>query len=145
MLLAQSCPTPCDSMDCNPPGPSDHEIFQARILERIAIFSSRGSSWSRDWTCISYVSCIGKQGSLPLELPGKLQICSYNINFCLVYFSKLLGMENFEWAADFESIVRILSGRDRILHLIGDKHWKKKYGKLILRSKASDSRSERYF
>ena len=34
--------------------------------------------------------------SLPLAPPGKPQICSYNINFCLVYFSKLLGTENFE-------------------------------------------------
>ena len=33
MLVAQSCPTLCDPMDCSPPGSSVHEIFQARILE----------------------------------------------------------------------------------------------------------------
>ena len=33
VLVAQSCPTLCDPMDCNPPGFSVHEIFQARILE----------------------------------------------------------------------------------------------------------------
>ena len=38
-----------------PPGSSVHEILQARILEWIAIFFSRGSSWSRDRT---QVSCI---------------------------------------------------------------------------------------
>ena len=43
-------------------GSSVHGILQARILEWVAISSSRkwGSSWPRDWTLISYVSCIGK-------------------------------------------------------------------------------------
>ena len=40
----QSCPTLCDPMDCSPPGSSVHGIFQARILEWVAITSSRGSS-----------------------------------------------------------------------------------------------------
>ena len=35
--------------------------LQARILEWVAIFSSRGSSQPRDWTCIFHVSCIGRQ------------------------------------------------------------------------------------
>ena len=35
-------------------------IVQARMLEWVAMPSSRGSSWSRDQTCISYVSCIGR-------------------------------------------------------------------------------------
>ena len=39
--VAQSCLTLCDPMDCNPPGSSGHGIFQARILEQIAISSSR--------------------------------------------------------------------------------------------------------
>ena len=39
----QSCPTLCNSMDCSPPGSSVHEILQARILEGVAIPSSRGS------------------------------------------------------------------------------------------------------
>ena len=33
------------------PGPSLHEISQARILERVAISFSRGFSWPKDWTC----------------------------------------------------------------------------------------------
>ena len=45
----------CDTMDCNPPGSSVHEILQARILEWVAIPFSWGSSQSRDWT---WVSCI---------------------------------------------------------------------------------------
>ena len=45
-LVAQSCPTLtlCDPMDCSPPGSSVHGIFQARILEWVAISFSRGSS-----------------------------------------------------------------------------------------------------
>ena len=35
--VAQSCPTPSDRMDCSPPGPSVHGIFQARVLEWVAI------------------------------------------------------------------------------------------------------------
>ena len=35
--VAQLCPTLCDSMDCNPPGSSVHGIFQAGILEWVAI------------------------------------------------------------------------------------------------------------
>ena len=40
-------------MDCSPPGSSVHGIFQASTLERVAISSSRGSSWPRDWTQVS--------------------------------------------------------------------------------------------
>ena len=50
-----------DPMDCSPPGSSVHGIFQARILEQVAISYYRGSSWSRDWTCVSCISCIGSQ------------------------------------------------------------------------------------
>ena len=38
----QSCLTLCNPMDCSPPGFSVHGIFQARILEQVAISSSRG-------------------------------------------------------------------------------------------------------
>ena len=37
----------------SPPGSSVHGMFQARILEWVAVSFSRGSSWPRDWTCIS--------------------------------------------------------------------------------------------
>ena len=41
---ARSCPTLCNPLGCNPPGSSVHGISQARILEWVAISSSRGSS-----------------------------------------------------------------------------------------------------
>ena len=41
--VAQSCLTLCDPTDCSPPGSSDHGIFQARVLEWVAIaFSIKG-------------------------------------------------------------------------------------------------------
>ena len=61
LLVAQLCPTLWDPMDCSLPGSSVCRIFQARILERVAISSSRGSSQARDQTHISYISCIGRQ------------------------------------------------------------------------------------
>ena len=42
--VAQSCLTLCNPMDCSLPGSSVHRIFKARILEWVAISSSRGSS-----------------------------------------------------------------------------------------------------
>ena len=46
-----------DPMGCSPPGSSVHGIFQARILEWVAISFSRGSSRPRDQI---WVSCIGR-------------------------------------------------------------------------------------
>ena len=40
--------------------PLPMEILQARILEWVAVPSSRGSSQSRNWTQVSYISCIGR-------------------------------------------------------------------------------------
>ena len=48
-------------MDCSLPIFSVHGVLQARILEWVAISSSRGSSGSRDRTCISCISCVGRQ------------------------------------------------------------------------------------
>ena len=55
VLVAQSCLTLCNPMDCSPPGSSVHGILQARILELVAISLSRGSSQPKDQT---QVSCI---------------------------------------------------------------------------------------
>ena len=54
--VAQSCPTLCDPMDCSPPGSSIHGIFQARVLEWVAISFLRGSSQPRDGTQVSHIA-----------------------------------------------------------------------------------------
>ena len=47
--------------DCSLQVSSVHGMFQARILEWVAISYSKGSSQCKEWTCISCVSCVGKQ------------------------------------------------------------------------------------
>ena len=56
LSVAQSCWTLFDLMGCSPPGFSVHGILQARILEWVAVPSSRGSLQPRDQTCISHSS-----------------------------------------------------------------------------------------
>ena len=51
--VAQSCPTLCNPMDCSLPGFSVHGILQARTLEWVAVYFSRGFSKPRDWTQVS--------------------------------------------------------------------------------------------
>ena len=53
--VTQSYPTLCDPIDCSLPGSSVHEIFQATVLEWIAISFSRGSFQPRDWTLVSHI------------------------------------------------------------------------------------------
>ena len=47
--------TLCDPMDCSPPCSSIHGIFQARVVEWVAISFSRGYSRPRDRTWVSHV------------------------------------------------------------------------------------------
>ena len=53
--VAQSCPTLCDPMDCSLPVSSFHGIFQATVLEWVAISFSRASSRPRDPTRMSHI------------------------------------------------------------------------------------------
>ena len=50
-----------DPINCILPGSSVHGILQVRILEWVAVPFSRGSPQPRDRTCVSRVSCIGRQ------------------------------------------------------------------------------------
>ena len=56
-VVATSCLTFCDTMDCSPPGSSVRGVLLERILEWVAISFSRGSSRTKDRT---RVSCIGR-------------------------------------------------------------------------------------
>ena len=51
----------CNTLDCSLPGSFVHGILQVKILEWVAMTSSRGSSWPRDQNCVSYISCVGRQ------------------------------------------------------------------------------------
>ena len=74
------CLTLCDPMDCSPPGSSVQEILQARILEWVAMPSSRGSSQPRDENHVSCVSCFGRwflyHWGFPCGSAGKESACN---------------------------------------------------------------------
>ena len=67
-------------MNCSPPGSSVQEILQARILEWVAMPSSRGSSQPRDGNHVSCVSCIGRRllyhWGFPCGSAGKESACN---------------------------------------------------------------------
>ena len=84
-LVAQSCPTLCNPMDCSPPGSSVHGILQARVLESVAISFSRGSSQPRDQI---QVSCI----------PGRFFTIWANHKGCKSIQSKRLVLHLFLWS-----------------------------------------------
>ena len=52
-FISKLCLTLCDPVDYSPQGASVHGISQVRIRAWVVIFSSRGSSWPRVWTCVS--------------------------------------------------------------------------------------------
>ena len=61
----------CHPMDCGLPGSFVHGILQTRILEWVVIPFSRESCQPRDWTHVSYVSCIGRPVLYHLAPPVK--------------------------------------------------------------------------
>ena len=73
LKLLQSYLTLCNPTDCSPSGSSAHGILQARILEWVVTPSFRGSSWRRNWTCVSCGSCISGR-FFTTEPPGKPQL-----------------------------------------------------------------------
>ena len=70
--VAQSCPTLGDPMDCSLPGSSVHGIFQARVLEWVAISFSMVSSQTRDQTQVSCIAgrCYRRQMLYSLSHQG---------------------------------------------------------------------------
>ena len=71
--VTQSCPTLCDPTGCSPPGSSVHGIFQARILERVAMPSYRRSNRPRDQT---QVSCTFSIAAAAKSLQSCLTLCN---------------------------------------------------------------------
>ena len=91
--VAQSCPTLWDPIDCNPSRASVHGIFPGKIVQRVAISSSRGFSRPQGQTSVSCSSCIAG-GFLTAEPPGKPTIKKkkkkrkpYRYNHLMLIFS----------------------------------------------------------
>ena len=97
LLVAQSCPTLCNPMDCSSPVSSVHGILQARILKWVAISFSRGSSRPRDGTQTR--SAALRVDSSPPESPG-----------IMLYYSDIT-----EWSY-FPSLSKVSFGCACIFH-----------------------------
>ena len=90
--VTQSYPTLCDPMDCNLPDSSVHGIFHAKILEWVSISFSRGFSQPRDQTCVSCISCIGRQILYHCATWKSLLLFS-NSNYSYYYLPHLIGKQ----------------------------------------------------
>ena len=99
-VYAQSCPAVCDPMDYNLPGSFVLGIIQTRLLEWVAISSSRESCPPRDGTCSSCLSCIDRQILNPVQCLGKSvtknlqQPCQHIQDFSHIHFIKHLFSQN---------------------------------------------------
>ena len=82
----QNCFTLCDPMNCSPPGSFVHGILEARILEWVAMPSSRGSSRPRDRTWVYYT---GRQVlyTTPAGKPLLIDNSKINVMFWGTYMS----------------------------------------------------------
>jgi len=93
--VLQLCLTLCDPMNCSLPGSSIHGIFQARILEWVAISFSRRSFRPRDWTQVSRI--VGRRFTvwatrelIALKLAACLRIL-FMVSWDSKFFICLLG------------------------------------------------------
>ena len=93
-LVAQLYPTLCGLMNCSPPGSSFY-IFQARILQWVAILFSRGVFPTQRSN--SHLLCLlrWQADSLPLSHPGSLAVFGVLVKgkldlFCIVSFYSIL-------------------------------------------------------
>ena len=91
-------------MDCRPPGPSIRGVSQPRILERAAIFYARELSWLREWTHVSWVSCIGRWILYHWCYLGSLVINSYHPHFLNFLNWNLIFLWNIWWRMCFTSL-----------------------------------------
>ena len=93
-MRAKSPQTLCDPMVCSPPGSSFHGVLQARILESVAMFSSRESSWPGDQTHISSISCTGRWILYHLCHLGSPIFLVYLILLCLILLCVFLEIRS---------------------------------------------------
>ena len=75
-LVANLCLTLREPLDCSLPGSSVHGILQARILEQVAMLSSRGSSRPRDWQASPVSPVLAGKFFITVP-PGKPHISAY--------------------------------------------------------------------
>ena len=124
----QSCSTLYDPMDGSLPGSSVHWIFQARVLEWVAIPFSRRSSWPRDRTLVSSVAGRFFTTWATREAPGlhKIYINNYNAMKRLI---KNWGLLRDEWESDIISKYFISLYKSRVYRTVSDDSERKRTSK----------------
>ena len=80
--VVQSCPALCYPVEYSPPGSSVHGIFQARILEWVAISFSKGSSQPRDRTQLSCIAGRCFNLWVNMEAPKKTYMANKHMKRC---------------------------------------------------------------
>ena len=113
----QSCPTLCDPMYCSPPSFSVHGDSPDKNLEWVATSSSRGSSWPKDWTHMSCVSCTAGRfftTSTTWEVQEDVYVyylirpgcCDKNIIEWVIQASKVTSHSSEGWKVQGQSICK---------------------------------------
>ena len=128
------CPPVCSHKDVSPPGSSDHAILQARILKWVAISSSRGSSWPRDKTHISYVSPIaGRFFTIWATKEAQCYVRVFKIQSLLICWTSLVAQMVKNLPVMWETWVQSLGQEDPLENrmsthcsiLAGNFHWQR--------------------
>ena len=108
MLVAQSCPPLC-KVDCRLPGSSLHGILQARILERVAIPSSRGSSLWRDRTQVFCTAGRFFTTWAPREDPASTELYTkIKLTFCMLTWKRKTSQRKWQLDVVFCDIFMLL-------------------------------------
>ena len=107
-LVTQSCPILCDPMDCSLPGSSVHGILQARIMDWVAMLSSRGSSQPSSWI---QVSCIAS-GFFTDWATREAQVATYTISINRVQFTLQFTTSIYWWLQSSISLPIIILPRN---------------------------------
>ena len=115
--LSQSCLTLFDPMDRSPPRFSVHGISQARILEWVAISSSRGSSWPRDRICISWIGSWILHQWATWEAPYLLAVGADKYTWPARRISLPVILYKRTPAPDTKSFVGVSTGKAQVTHL----------------------------
>ena len=92
-LVAQLCPPLCIPLDCSTPGSSVNEILHARILEKVAMPSSKGDAWPRDQTGVFCVSCTSDifftHWAIGEAMPYWFKCNCFKVDFIIFHLSPL--------------------------------------------------------
>ena len=107
----------------SPPGSSVHGILQVGLLKWIAMPSSRGSSWPKYGTCVSYVSCIGSF----ITSTTWTWVQMLNCFFCQISWVTDVSFSHRKFILNLDSMQKILSGPNTVLYLSTDISWLKEH------------------